>query len=305
MYLEKLQNNNNVYRFRLAKFLDSQFLIADKFMDNLEKYKDIDVLDKYILHILEEIWEVKHAESEEEYYEELSDVVMYLGSLYSILSFRNGLDVNDEPDLFLTTNNLNSANFDVSNLVDEIISMRRFYPERKWHKNEKNDVDNKDVDTIAMNLLKNMLKNFINIIICNPDFDFNIYVLNKQNILIKDYTIENKVRTVKPMTVYKHFKNKHYIVIGESTPTTPPSRMYLIKFNAIYTEDPTKTIKVFEMGGKLYHLAEDYDKPLVIYKALYNDEASSYARDTEMFLSKVDTEKYPDITQTYRFEVVK
>ena len=264
MFLERLQNNNNVYRFRLGKFLDAQYLIADKYMDNLEIYKDMDILDKYILHTMEEIWEVKHAEDSLEFYEELSDVIMYLGSMYSILSFRNKLDVNNEEDMFLTANNFN-PNFNVSDIIDEIISMRRFYPERKWHKNEKNKVDNSEVDTISMNLLKNMIRNFINIIITNPDFDFNRYVSNKQSMLIKDYTLDTENRTLKPMTVYRHFKNMNYIVIDESTPVDElPEEDLTPSFSSAYTEDDSMTILVYRIDGRLIHLAADHNRPLVI-----------------------------------------
>ena len=42
---------------------------------------------------------------------------------------------------------------------------------------------------------------------------------------------------------------------------------------------------------------------MVVYEALYGD-FRLYVRPYDMFMGKVDRDKYPDIKQEYRFEVV-
>lgn len=72
--------------------------------------------------------------------------------------------------------------------------------------------------------------------------------------------------------IYKHFKNKYYIV--------------------------TDIVNDCESNN------DDEYKKIVIYRALYGDNLT-WARPLEMFASEVDREKYPDVKQRYRFEEVK
>ena len=74
-------------------------------------------------------------------------------------------------------------------------------------------------------------------------------------------------REIKINGLYKHFKGN----------------LYFVEDIAIHSEDNTK---------------------YVVYRALYGDRLL-YIRPLDMFLSKVDKEKYPDVEQEYRFELIE
>ena len=73
-------------------------------------------------------------------------------------------------------------------------------------------------------------------------------------------------REVKIHGIYKHFKNKYYIV-----------------------EDVA------------YH--SETQEEYVVYRRLYGDN-SLWIREKNMFLSPVDRKKYPSVDQKWRFELV-
>lgn len=67
--------------------------------------------------------------------------------------------------------------------------------------------------------------------------------------------------------IYRHFKDKKYIVLD------------------------------------IVQYTEDNNEKIVIYQALYG-ECKKWARPLSMFASEVDHEKYPEVTQKYRFEEI-
>lgn len=59
---------------------------------------------------------------------------------------------------------------------------------------------------------------------------------------------------------------------------------------------------LYQILDVAYH-SETLEK-LIIYKALY-PPYDTWARPYDMFMSKVDREKYPEIQQVYRFEKIE
>lgn len=122
-------------------------------------------------------------------------------------------------------------------------------------------------------------------------------------------------RSLKILSKYRHFKGKDYIVLGFSNPVYESEYIrlneeaYSNKIKAKFTEADDKYINIYvdinDFGQIKYnHPFIDCNKSLVIYMALYDDN-KIYVRPYDMFMSEVDREKYPEVTQKYRLEEIK
>lgn len=118
------------------------------------------------------------------------------------------------------------------------------------------------------------------------------------------------MRKLKYPAIYKHFKDKFYATMGVSTyididafkeilDQNNVSIFKLPKMNVNFTEADEKILCV-KYEDKWYHF-DFCEENLVLYKSLYDNEGA-YGRPEEMFLSEVDREKYPNVSQRYRFE---
>lgn len=108
-------------------------------------------------------------------------------------------------------------------------------------------------------------------------------------------------RELKINRVYKHFKGKEYIVLGESIPQSRISGDLIFE-NVKHTET-AQQLNIFKDNDIFMHWKGTNSERLVVYMALYGDY-QIYARPYDMFMSEVDRDKYPDVKQKYRMEEV-
>lgn len=72
----------------------------------------------------------------------------------------------------------------------------------------------------------------------------------------------------------------------------------IVKPNSVYKHFKGNIVKVILLAKDTETLED-----LVVYKHIDKDEY--WVRPLSMFLSKVDKDKYPNIDQEYRFEVIE
>ncbi|ENY8313327.1 TPA: DUF1653 domain-containing protein [Clostridioides difficile] len=125
-------------------------------------------------------------------------------------------------------------------------------------------------------------------------------------------------RLLKYPCIYKHFKGGLYAAmgvsksvggseLGEILDTAGFDERYIgdYRFLSRHTETNDTVVIYKDNKGNFYHHgSDDNSTDLVIYKTLY-DATGVYSRPIEIFLSKVDKEKYPNVSQEYRFEEFK
>lgn len=108
------------------------------------------------------------------------------------------------------------------------------------------------------------------------------------------------MRKLEYPAIYKHFKNNYYAVMGISLKALD-NKTDLNELKAYHTE-LNEYITIYQNNNEYFHKIDDNE--LVLYKALYDDKGI-YARPKDMFLSKVDKDKYPAAKQEFRFEIFK
>ena len=115
--------------------------------------------------------------------------------------------------------------------------------------------------------------------------------------------------------ICKHFKGRYYGVIGVSKPLyfdkEPNEEEVTMKTMKVHHTETGEVITIYldPNNEKLaYHDKKYEEGRLIIYKSLYMDnncKAEAFARPKDMFFSKVDKVKYPNVKQKYRMKFLR
>lgn len=113
------------------------------------------------------------------------------------------------------------------------------------------------------------------------------------------------MRKVKCPCIYRHFKGDFYSTMGVSKPVDMNEMCDLQNgFFAKHTESEEIFFVYEDKNGYLYHSKKVEPEEMVLYKGVY-EGLGFYGRPLNMFLSKVNKEKYPNSKQAYRMEEYK
>jgi len=76
-----------------------------------------------------------------------------------------------------------------------------------------------------------------------------------------------------------------------------------LKIGGLYHHFKKEKDQNYRVIGVALHT--ETEEKLVIYQQEWGDRTGLFARPLDMFLSEVDKEKYPNVTQKYRLEEIK
>jgi len=178
-------NKENI-SFNLEEFIKQQTLVNDKFPVPDQRIEKI--VDNFILHIVEECYEVDcECENVEEYQGEIIDVFMYLGSFFSDLYKR--LDDKSRFELRpieINYNNFIKNRFHSWDIITALIKIRMKFPERKYHKKYEPLSYEADQDRIfySLQILTELMSKILNENLYVPYEEFGNRMIAKRQFIL-------------------------------------------------------------------------------------------------------------------------
>lgn len=161
--IEQVSKKSNIFKINFRYFITNQDKIQKRYKETLEKTNTrMEIIDKYILQFLEEIWEAQNEVDIVGITTETIDAIMYLGSLYAYMRGEMYSDCVLIDELFITNAGYCS---DIEQVKNDLISIRRLFPERKWHKKEKSELIDEDLFLISSDIIIGLIKNLFGLIL--------------------------------------------------------------------------------------------------------------------------------------------